>query len=44
MAHGEQIYEEKGLRESCHSLILLAQYTSSEKAQETQEETALSKY
>jgi len=28
MAHGKQIYEEKGFRERFHSLILLTQYTS----------------
>ena len=43
MAHGKQIYKKEGFRESCHSLILLAQHTSSEKAQEMQQETGVGK-
>lgn len=31
MAHEKQIYEEKGLRERCHFLILLAHYASQRK-------------
>lgn len=43
MAHWEEIYEERGFMESCHSLILLAQYTSSEKIKEIQQESGLGK-